>query len=66
MKKLVVEMKVIAYGMVHHMTKAFSYLQVFLSAVMTIMTFQNSSAIKTIIFYTVMFLHKYDKVFTRV
>ena len=35
MKKLVVEMEVIAYGVVHHMAKAFFYLQIFLAANMT-------------------------------
>lgn len=34
MEKLVVEMKIITYGMVHHVAKAFLYLQVFLPAVM--------------------------------
>ncbi len=34
MKKLVVKMEVIAYGMVHHVPKAFLYLQVFLPAYM--------------------------------
>ena len=33
MKKLMVEMKVIAYCMVHHMAKAFFNFQVFLAAV---------------------------------
>jgi len=34
MKKLVIEMKIIANGMVHHVAKAFFHLQVFLPAVM--------------------------------
>jgi hypothetical protein len=33
MKKLVIEMKVIAYGVVHHVAEAFFDLQVFLTAV---------------------------------
>ena len=39
MKKLVVEMEVIADGVVHHVAKAFLYLQVFLSAFMAEFTF---------------------------
>jgi hypothetical protein len=36
MKKLVVEVKIVAYGMGHHVAEAFLYLQVFLPAVVAI------------------------------
>ena len=58
MEKLMVEMKVIADGMVHHVAKAFLYLQVFLAAVMAKFTFQNSAAVKAVIFFAVMFFHE--------
>ena len=57
MKKLVVEMKIIAYSMVHHMPKAFLHLQVFLPAVMAKFTFKDGAAVQAIIFFTVMFFH---------
>ena len=57
MKKLVVEMKIIAYGMVHHVAKAFLHLQVFLPAVMAKFTFEDGAAIKAVIFFAVMFFH---------
>jgi hypothetical protein len=61
MKKLVVEMKIIAYGVVHHMAKAFFYLQVFLAAIMTELSFKCSAAVEAIIFMSVMLFHR-DKV----
>ena len=57
MEKLMVEMKIIADRMVHHVAKAFFNFQVFLSAVMTKMTLQNSSAIKAIVVMSVMLFH---------
>ena len=58
MKKLVIEMKVIADGMVHHVAKAFFDLQVFLSAFMAVMAFQYGSAVKAVVLFAVMFLHR--------
>lgn len=57
MKKLVIEMKVIAYGMVHHVAKAFFYLQIFLPAVVAKFTFEDGAAIKAVIFFAVMLFH---------
>src|SRR3569623_1934730 len=57
MKKLVIKVKIVADGMVHHVTKTFMQFQVFLAAIMAIMTFQYSSAIQTIIFFAIMFFH---------
>ena len=45
MKKLMIEMKVIAYGMIHHVAKAFFDLQVFLPANVAVFTLQLSSAV---------------------
>lgn len=50
-------MKVIANSVVHHMAKALMQLEVFLAAVMTIMTLEYSPAIQAVIFFTVMFFH---------
>jgi hypothetical protein len=57
MEKLVIEMKIIAYGMVHHVAEAFLDLQVFLPAVMAVFTFECGAAIQTVIFVTVMLFH---------
>jgi hypothetical protein len=57
MKKLVVEMKIIADGMVHHVAKAFLYFKVFLAAVMAIFPFKGGAAIQTVIFVPVMLFH---------
>lgn len=57
MKKLVIKMKVVTDGMVHHMTKAFMDLEVFLAAVMTVMALKYGTAIQTIILIPVMFFH---------
>jgi len=57
MKKLVIEVKVIADGMVHHVTKAFVQFQVFLAAVMAIVSLNDGAAVQTIIFVAVMLFH---------
>jgi len=57
MKKLVVEVKIIAYGVVHHVAKAFFDLQVLLPANMTKLSLQGGPAIQAVIFFAVMFLH---------
>ena len=57
MKKLVVEMEIIADGMVHHMPEAFLDLQVLLSANMAVFTLQDRSAVQAIIFFPVVFFH---------
>jgi len=57
MKKLVIKVKVVADGMVHHMTEAFMEFQVFLAAVMAIMSLNDGAAIQTIIFVAVMLFH---------
>jgi len=56
-KKLVVEMKIIADGVIHHVAKTFLHLQVFLPAIVAKLTLQNGSAIKAIVFFPIMFLH---------
>ena len=50
-------MEIIAYGMVHHVAKAFLHLQVFLPAVMAKLTFEDGAAVQAIIFFTVMLFH---------
>ena len=45
MKKLVVEMKIIADGMIHHVAKAFLHLQVFLPAIVTKLPFEDGPAV---------------------
>ena len=57
MKKLIVEVEIIAYGMAHHVAKAFFYFQVFLAALITEFALQYSSAVKAIVLFTVMFFH---------
>jgi hypothetical protein len=57
MEKLVVEMKIIADGVVHHVAETFLYLQVWLAAVMAIFTFKRSAAVEAIVFAPVMFFH---------
>jgi hypothetical protein len=57
MKKLVVEVKIIAYGMVKHVAKAFLHLQVFLPAFMAKVSLQIGSAVKAIGFVPVMLFH---------
>lgn len=57
MKKLVVEMEIIAYGMVHHVAKTFLHLQVFLPAIMAKFTFEDGAAIKAVIFFAIMLFH---------
>ena len=44
-KKLVVEMKVVADGMVHHVAKTFLYFEVFLAANMAKLTLQRGAAV---------------------
>lgn len=50
-------MKIIANGMVHHMAEAFMELQIFLPAVMTIVTLKYGSAIKAILLKPIMLFH---------
>lgn len=57
MEEFMIEMEIITYGMVHHMAKAFFYLKVFLPAYMAKLTLQSSTAVKAVVFFTVMFLH---------
>lgn len=57
MEELVIEMKVIAYGMAHHMAEALLQLQVFLAAIVAKLSFEGCSAIQTVIFFAVMFFH---------
>jgi len=58
MKKLVVEVKIIAYGMVHHVPEAFLYFKVWLPAVVAIFPFQDSTAVQAVIFVPVVFFHR--------
>ncbi len=57
MKKLVIEMKIVAYGMIHHVAKAFPDLQVFLAANMAKPALQLCAAVQAIIFCAVMLFH---------
>ena len=57
MKKLLVEMKIIADRVVHHMPEAFFDLQVFLSANMAERPLQGGAAVQAISFFSVMFFH---------
>ena len=45
MKKLVVKMKVIAHGMGNHVAEAFLYLEILLSARVTVFTLQFSATV---------------------
>jgi len=45
MKKLVVEMEIIADGMVHHVAEAFLHFKVLLAANMAKLTHQRSAAV---------------------
>jgi len=45
MKELVVEMKIIADGVIHHVTEVLPDLQIFLAAIMTKFTFQDCAAV---------------------
>ena len=64
MKKLMVEMKVIADGMVHHVAEAFLYFKVFLSAVMAVFPFEGGAAVQTVVFVPVMFFHRLNRCYT--
>jgi hypothetical protein len=57
MKKLVIEMKIITDGMVHHVPEAFLNFEVFLAAIVAIFPFEGGAAVKAIIFVPVMFFH---------
>jgi len=57
MKKLFVEVKVIANGMHHQMAEVFLQLQVFLAAIITEMTREGIATVKAIAFGTVMLFH---------
>lgn len=57
MKKLVVEMKIIAYRVIHHVAKALLHLQVFLPAIVAKLTLQNGSTIKAVVFSPIVFFH---------
>ncbi len=50
-------MKIVADGMIHHVTKAFMEFKIFLAAVMAIMALNDGAAIQTIIFVAVVLFH---------
>ena len=52
-----VEVEIIANGMVNHVAKAFFNLQVLLPAVVAKFTLQLASAVQAIMFVTVVFFH---------
>jgi len=58
MKKLVVEVEIIADGMVHHVAKAFLYFQVWLPAIVAIFPFEDGTAVQAVIFVPVVFFHR--------
>jgi hypothetical protein len=45
MKELVIKVKVITDGVVHHMTEAFMKLKVFLTTIMAIMALNDGAAV---------------------
>ena len=57
MKKLIVEVEIIADGMAHHVAKAFFHFQVLLAAVVTEFALQYTPTVKAIVLFTVMFFH---------
>ena len=57
MEELMVKMEIIANRMVHHMAKAFLYLQVFLPAIRAKLKFDICPAIQTVMFFPVIFFH---------
>ena len=53
-------MEIIADGMVHHVAEAFLYLQVFLTAIVAIFSFEDGAAIEAVVFVAIVFFHWVD------
>jgi len=55
--ELMVKMEIITNRMVHHMAKAFLYLQVFLTAIRAKLKFDIEPAIQAVMFFPVILFH---------